>query len=230
MSIKIRQSNFELLRIIAMLMVVIGHTQFVALGRPSVEAVLQDPIDLSVRCLIQYLCSPCVNIFVLISGYFSIRPSLIGASKFIFQVVFLSTFCYIILLSLGFSNLSIKGIIECVGLTGSCWFVKSYLLLYILAPVLNAYVEITERKQFRNLVIAFFLFQSVFGWYLSTAHFIETGMSTISFVGLYLLDRYIAKNKATFCMKPKGGASSFLCLRSFANGVIIICTLFSISV
>lgn len=188
---KVRQSNFELLRILAMLMVVVGHTQFVALGRPSISAFNDAPLDLCVRCIIQYLCLPCVNIFILISGFFGIHPKVKGLVNLAFQVVFYSGLCYLLLLLFGRVKLSFKGVTEVFGLTNAFWFFKSYLLLYILAPVLNSFSETAGRTQFKFVLIGFFLFQTVFGWYLHTAHFFQTGMSTVSFIGLYLLGRYI---------------------------------------
>ena len=99
---------------------------------------------------------------------------------------------YAVTLIFGWSTLSIQGIRGCFAATSLNWFIKAYLLLYILSPVLNAFVETTSRKQFKVILIAFYLFQFIYGWIFSTATaFIEDGYSTISFIGLYLLARYL---------------------------------------
>ena len=175
-----------------MIMVVVGHTQFVALGRPTISSFCQAPLDLSVRCLIQFICLPCVNIFILISGYFGIHPKLKGFLNLVFQVIFFSAICYAILIISGHARVTIKGIAEIFGLTSAFWFFKSYLLLYLLSPVLNSFSDNASKKQFTIVLVSFFAFQTIFGWYLHTAHFFCTGMSTISFIGLYLLGRFIS--------------------------------------
>ena len=72
------------------------------------------------------------------------------------------------------------------------WFVKCYLGLYLFAPVLNAFAERVPRSAFRLFLVSFFLFQTVYGWLMpSGAAYIEQGYSAFSFMGLYLLARYV---------------------------------------
>lgn len=70
------------------------------------------------------------------------------------------------------------------------WFVKSYLLLYLLTPILNSFTEHTTKKQYQITLIGFYVFQSIFGWATYAVDFFEGGYSTISFIGLYLTARY----------------------------------------
>lgn len=83
-----RQSNIELLRIISMLMVLLVHANFFSLGKPTVEEVIEQPIDASLRVLFECVCIPCVDIFVLISGWFGIKANKKGLCNFLFQVAF----------------------------------------------------------------------------------------------------------------------------------------------
>ena len=68
MKTKTRESGIELLRIIAMLMVMFVHADFLAMGAPSSADVINNVADASVRVWIQALTMCCVDIFVLISG------------------------------------------------------------------------------------------------------------------------------------------------------------------
>jgi surface polysaccharide O-acyltransferase-like enzyme len=82
---KVRQSNFELLRIIAMFMVLILHADFQALGAPDKAELIKFPLAATIKVIFEMACIVAVNVFVLISGWFGIRPSVKGISKFIFQ-------------------------------------------------------------------------------------------------------------------------------------------------
>lgn len=75
---------------------------------------------------------------------------------------------------------------------GSCWwFVVSYLGLMFFSPMLNIFVEHTDKKALKIFLIFYFLFEMVYGWLcIDEAHFIN-GYSTFSFIGLYLLARYV---------------------------------------
>lgn len=72
---KLRQSNIELLRIISMLLVLMVHADFFSLGIPSHDLMLASPGQFTFRVLVEFLSILCVDIFVVISGWFSIRLS-----------------------------------------------------------------------------------------------------------------------------------------------------------
>ena len=85
---KERLSNIELLRIVAMLFVLIVHSDFVALGTPSTNDCMESGIASFTRIFLETLSYVCVNVFVLISGWFGIKPSKKGFCNFIFQCFF----------------------------------------------------------------------------------------------------------------------------------------------
>ena len=187
-----RDSNMELLRIIAMLLVLVVHSCFKSLGYPTTEEAIANPTYIFLRYLVESASVICVNVFILLSGWYGIKARINSFSKFVFQVLFFSIgfFAYHFISNL--PTVSFDGIGSILALKGSdYWFVKSYIGLYILAPVLNMYVEKASKEQLRNTLIAFYTFQSIYGWYTSGASWFELGYSTISFLGLYLLGRYV---------------------------------------
>ncbi len=186
-----RDSNMELLRIIAMLLILLVHASYFSLGAPKAENITQYPLESFVRILVQSIAIICVNLFVLLSGWFGIRTSIKSFSNFIFQCLFFSILIYAIALVTNISTLSIKGVAQVFYATKLNWFIKAYIGLYILAPVLNAFIDSANEKLFRQVLISFFLFQTLYGWATGAAFFFEQGYSTISFCGLYLLARYI---------------------------------------
>ena len=190
---KKRHSGIELLRIIAMFLVLVVHAGFFSLGAPTYEDILSDSLPSFMRVLFQSFSIGCVDIFVLISGWFGIRPKKLNICKFIYQCLFFLIGIYVFCLIFGFATFSLKGVAGCFLLLKWNWFIKAYLLLYIISPMLNAYIDSSTEKQHRMLLIYFYLFQTVYSWFSNAAFFFEHGYSTISFVGLYLLARYFAK-------------------------------------
>ena len=190
MTKKVRQSNVELLRIIAMVLVLIVHADFKALSVPTIEDVLTMPISSFLRFLTESFSIICVNVFVLISGWFGIKFNWKKLTEFIFQVLFFGFTIYIII---NIINPEKVNSIQTLFMAGpkNYWFVKSYLFLYIMSPCLNAFVEKASKNELKALLILFFSMQTAYGWATDGATWFNKGYSGISFVGLYLFARYI---------------------------------------
>lgn len=88
---KVRQSNYELLRIVAMFMVMMLHVNFLALGKPTMDEANSATIPTFVRIMFEVMSVGCVDLFVLISGWFGIKANRKSLLAFVFQVVFI---CY----------------------------------------------------------------------------------------------------------------------------------------
>lgn len=181
-----RQSNFELLRILAMLFVLVVHSDFSSLGAPDRLDFINAPEESISKTIFEALSIGCVNLFILISGWFGIRPSVKGFFNFIFQCAYYMIGIYLLSLIIGKAHFSITGVLECLALTSSNWFIKAYIGLYILSPILNSFARSATLKQHCVVLIAFYIFQTIFG-ITNAAQFIDFGYSTFSFIGLYLL-------------------------------------------
>lgn len=105
--------------------------------------------------------------------------------------VFLNCIYLIISLLYNKGGVNLRDISQCLFLSKWNWFIKAYICLYFFSPVLNKFTESTDRRTFRNLLIGYFAFQSIYGWLTTAAGFFVFGYSTLSFMGLYLLSRYI---------------------------------------
>lgn len=204
-----RQSNIELLRLVAMFLVLIIHADFHALGEPQLSDFSLAPISSSLRVFFQSMAIVAVNTFVFISGWFGIRVSIKGFCGFLFQCLFFTVGTYILALSTGLASLSGAGISQCLMLSTNVWFVKAYIALYILSPVLNVFIERTDKRKIEYVLLAFFIFQSIYGWY-GSAKFVEQGYSCFSFIGIYLLAAYV-KRYGTIIYKSGGGDLYHLC-------------------
>jgi hypothetical protein len=191
---KVRDSNMELFRIIAMILVMIDHAGFLSLGVPCKYDSIIEPIGVVSRFFTQSISVVCVNLFVLLSGWYGIRIKKLKLFELIFQVLFFSVLVYCLFLFFNFKtyfNIDKAGTILLIH-PSDYWFVKSYLLLILLTPALNLFVEKVDVRIFRNVLIAFFSLQFIYGWlFLYGIQDFQGGYSVVSFAGLYMLSRYL---------------------------------------
>lgn len=190
---KQRDVGMELLRIIAMLMVLGLHANFLALPAITSENVFT--VEGLSRSVIQSLCIVAVNVFVMISGWFGIRPTLRGFCNFMWQVLFIVGFSYLAGALFCDYSLVPKDFFRSFGLYyGGGWFVASYIGLYIISPILNSYVENTSVNNIAIMLGAFFAFEFIWGNTLSV-DFVVGGYSTFSFIGVYIFAGMLRKVK-----------------------------------
>lgn len=175
-----------------MFFVLVIHANFLSNEAPTTQLVLSNPMTAYTQYFFASISFTCVNTFVLISGWFGISFRWRGLCSLLFQCIFWGLLCYGITLILDDSKtLSIKSFFSCLMIyEEDYWFVKSYLLLYLLSPVLNTFTKHTTKNHFQLTLISFYVFQSIFGWATYAVNFFEEGYSTISFIGLYLTARY----------------------------------------
>jgi IS5 family transposase len=104
-----RLSNIELLRIIAMAMVLIIHVGFIGIGIPTEQDIQNAPFPTFNRFLFNNLSIVAVDVFVMISGWFGIHPKFKSATNFLFQVFFFSIIVYSVLIILKVRTINIRG-------------------------------------------------------------------------------------------------------------------------
>jgi surface polysaccharide O-acyltransferase-like enzyme len=191
---KTRDANIELLRIIAMLMIVALH--YLAHGEGLVG---NQPFSFNwtFAWALEAVCIVAVNCYVLISGYFLVT-SQFKIKKLIrlwLQVLFYSITIYLVLIALGLEPFTIKHLaMACVPvLTNQYWFVTVYLALYIVSPFLNILIHALSRKQFQNLLIILFTVLSLWPTVLPFGFSLDktNGLSIIQFIFLYFIASYI---------------------------------------
>ena len=111
------------------------------------------------------------------------------------------------------------------------WFIKSYFVLMIIAPALNSFSKNVEEKTQRYVMVAFFLFEAIYGWAAGGRRFFVNGYGPLHFIGLYITAQYIHNQlqfgttpewiKKLFQM-PKWGDLSISLLMAIANTSLVI--------
>ena len=190
-AVKKRDSNIELLRNISMFLILVIHANFVALPHISYEEFVSNTTPSVVRFFIEAIGIVAVNIFVFISGWFGINTRKKSVLSFIYMVIFWLWGGYFVSIVFGQTSFSLGSFLEVLLLTEKDWFIKSYLVLMIIAPVLNAYTNNTNERIQRWVVFSFILFEVIFGWMTGGRRFFVDGFGPLHFIGLYLLAQYI---------------------------------------
>jgi len=202
---KKRDSNLELLRIVAMLIIVANHFATKAAwpsGSFSNDVIL-DWLVIGGKTG--------VNCFILITGYFmigshfKIRSLLrVYAETIFYSLALLAVFV------LGGSALVtparvLNGIFPVI--TGTYWFVAGYIGLYLLTPYLNRAVHAMTQTAYRRLLILLFVMMSVIPTLAPlvtspTINAVDFVFAVLPwFVFLYLLGGYIKMYSAEFFSK-----------------------------
>ncbi len=172
--LKQRESNFELLRIIAQWMIVFYHILLVGIYPSTGEAyykALFIPVHIG------------VPLFILISGYFGIKASVKGLIKLLAMVFVLQIPYYIIEARAG--NFFITKIVMFMSWT-PFWFMRTYLFLYLLSPVINKFLKnITAVERVLLLLVLFYISDIVGS---TNADFtLRAGKNIVTFMMFYVL-------------------------------------------
>jgi len=139
----------EALRIVAMSMILIHH--FLIHGGLSL-----DRVEYVYPALNSFVFSG-VNIFFLISGHFGIRLSAKGVTKLIVTVLFFKLVNFIMLGAVG-ETVKLHTVIANIVFPisgGGYWFIKSYFLLMLTSPLINAGLASLTKKQLTKVLLVF---------------------------------------------------------------------------
>ena len=188
---KQRQSNIELLRIISMVLVMILHVNFFALGYPNADEFNNTPVSAFVRILFQIISIGSVNTFVLISGWFGIRLTSRGLFSLLFQCVFFFYVIYLVFLLLGVNKPTASNIEECLFLKS--WFIQNYLILFFVAPAVNVMIEKLEKKDCAFSLLGLLTIELIYDFLSFGQRLFDAGYSALHFILLYMLAGYVKK-------------------------------------
>ena len=150
---KERHSGLELLRLVSMFFILALHINFYGLGEPSALDFNEAPLGNILRVFLESLTIVGVNCFILISGWFGIRPKTKRVAELLFQCVFFCCLLYGagLLFGIPFSR---RAALKNLFLAGQLnWFIKSYLVLYILSPVLESFINTASKRTFATVII-----------------------------------------------------------------------------
>lgn len=175
---KTRDSNFELLRIILMLFIVMHHI---------ISSVIAPGFSSKGFACIDVIFHTAVIVFVLISGYFGINLRIKALLSLILQVTFYSlllTLLGVYVFRLGSPIDIIKSLLPVSG--NYYWFITVYVELLLLSPFVNKLLVHLSNQQYKSLIVilAFLIFW--FGLLRKTNISID-GKNIVYFIFIYIV-------------------------------------------
>lgn len=195
---KQRDSNIELLRIVLMFMIVCGHVLNHGVFQCHTQFLSFDYVVKNVSII---FC-PAVTAFVLISGFYGIKPSIKGGLKFWFLCFFwLCVSITICFLLGGFISLHVfvYDVVLCLFSWGhGLWFIVSYFFLYSLSPFINAYQMSLTDKELNRYIFVLVLFDVLIGYVFRMAIY-----EYWHFIVLYAIGFYLNRNKESILLIKK---------------------------
>lgn len=193
-----RKSNFELLRIVSILMIITIHYLLFMMDG-DFSNLNKEYLNYHIVIFVESFCIIGVNLFVLISAYFMIDKKFINIKKvvlLIFNTIFYGVILFLIEVKVGNIDFSIKKLIASIGsslIYNEYWFIKIYIVLFILTPFLNISLTRISKKMYIYLLIILSLALPVLSSFLYGTIPLDTsgGYSILHFIYLYCIGGYI---------------------------------------
>lgn len=220
---KVRDSSIELLRIIAMIMIVFHH--FAIHGGFEWSAAGSIPHFWYNFIIMGGKIG--VNIFVLISGYFLINNdaktiNLEKIIKILGQVLFYSIVLFTIGKLTGIVDLGIKDFIKaCFPITFSqWWFASAYFVLYLIHPFINKLLHSLDKSMYQTLLAVLVVCWSVIPTFTTSSY---QSNSLLWFITLYSISGYIRLYglNANFTAKRYFGFFLIFSLLTYASSIVL---------
>lgn len=182
-----RNSSFELLRILSQVFIVLYHICYIWQGKAYSSQAFFQAVSIPLHIG--------VVVFVLLSGYFTIKLRVSGLVKLlgIFFVYCLPEVIY----SVATSNNMLHTIRSLMFFSNShFWFVKTYLFLFLVSPMINLWLKKATERQ-RWYMVAVFAFIAC---YMATSKgddSLSNGKNLTNFIYFYLVGNqlYYYKDK-----------------------------------
>lgn len=168
-----RNSNIELLRIVAMLAIIAHH--YVV---NSTVMRLFDPLHLTVNQIFLQLWGmwgkTAINVFVLITGYFMCESRLTAKRycKILFEIIFYSWIMWFVLSACGYEAITWKGafnrlILRNITANQDGGFVPGFMWMYLLIPAMNVYLHAATKRNLYALVGILLVMFTICGTFLN---------------------------------------------------------------
>ena len=228
-----RQSNIELLRILAIMGVVVLHINNPALGG-GLSYVQHGSFNFYVLYALESLFMCAVNLFMLISGYFMCERKSVDLWKpieLIIQVIVINEAIYICQKFMTHGSLSLGSVIR--NLIPANYFVILYCTVYIVSPFINKLIDSLSDSGFRNFITVLFLLFSIYpslvdvlgelqgeafiGLSTVGAYGSQWGYTFINFATMYIIGAYLRK-----CRSKLNEAGSTALIGAFVCCVMIL--------
>lgn len=188
----IRDSNYELLRIISMLFIVTWHVIIHGKLIEQTTGAINFVMNAIILLVIVH-----VSLFMLITGYYQSQSKL-KLKKIINLILEIWFYNFIIN-----TVLYITGLIEYSNIEYLCkisffdftsyWYIQCYLIIYLLSPFINRYINSCSRVELKKVILVLLCCFSFIPFITGNLSYKTTGFTVSQYLVLYLVGAYIRK-------------------------------------
>ncbi len=186
----VRQSNLELLRIVAMFYIVLYHL----ICNCALVAANGFLYELSTLMLhIGVIC------FMLISGWFGVRFSWKGLLRLVLMCLACNTLVYIVLWAVGKMPFTLETIVTAATplAHNAWWYFSIYVIFYLISPLLNAFLDKSTFQQKLIMLFALGIITFYFGWWANLG-WTKGGKHVMNFAFVYVLGHILHEKQDTW--------------------------------
>jgi len=208
---KKRMVNIEILRLLAMMMVVSLHY----LAKGELLPRLTGPLDAQghLAWLLESFSIAAVDVYILISGYFLVETGFRckRVISLVLQVMFYTCLIPFILVVTGHlptEEITFYHILQYLFPTNMLhyWFVSAYVLMFLFTPVLNAAVHVMKKGQLQAAIVILLLMESVSKTVIPVRLELDNlGYDAYWFMVVYLIAAYIRLYGISFFEAEENG-------------------------
>ena len=211
---KKRMVNIEVLRLLAMMMVVSLHY----LAKGELLEKLTGPLSAKghLAWLLESFSIAAVDVYVLISGYFLVETGFRcrRVISLVLQVMFYTCLLPVVLILTGIlpvGEITFYNILQCIFPTNMLhyWFVSAYVLMFLFTPVLNAAVHGMKKRQLQTAIVILLIMESLSKTVIPVRLELDNlGYDAYWFMVVYLIAAYIRLYGIPFLEKKGGRAAA----------------------
>lgn len=238
--VKERKSGIELLKIIAIFLIIISHTTQTLYQKPEyINEITKPLINLSVASLdikhiilqiVSYFGSIGNTIFFICSAWFLCNKEESNKSKLIkmFLDVLIISILYLVAFLLSSEKLTL-GLIAKSFLPNAYsnnWYISCYILFCLIYPMINKYIKSINQKEHAKLNIVFCSIYFIISFVIPGAYFSN---NIIVFIVLFVLISYLNKYCIEYCNDTKAniivaviGALGLILIQVFSNYISLM--------
>ena len=193
---KDRDFKFDLLKIVAMLMIIVHHITINDFGLQKVLNGVESTLSnnqIIVLIISNALCIVGVNLFFLISGFFKIKFSFKKLINLILQVYIVYAIVTLIGIYTNHVTYNKDILINLLNPFEQYWFITAYVGLMILSPILNNGIDHISDKEAKIFIVLSILFFAVYAFNFNNGVSANGGYSLIFASILYIFGGIISK-------------------------------------
>ena len=226
---KKRMVNIEVLRLLAMMMVVSLHY----LAKGELLEKLTGPLSAKghLAWILESFSIAAVDVYVLISGYFLVETGFRcrRVISLVLQVMFYTCLLPVVLIATGIlpaGEITFYNILQCIFPTNMLhyWFVSAYVLMFLFTPVLNAAVHGMKKRQLQAAIVILLIMESLSKTVIPVRLELDNlGYDAYWFMVVYLIAAYIRLYGIPFLERREGkGGRAVLCYAGACLGMYLL--------